>query len=94
MENDLSSVIIYKVAESGLEPKIQTVLSSSPTQGCGRSCRHCLSNPSGSALRALYRQHPLDFLFSLFFHLLPPELNPQQISELNLQRVLEAFGAS
>lgn len=45
-------------------------------QGCGKSCRCCLSTPLGSALRALYQQHPLDFLFSLLFHSLPPELNP------------------
>lgn len=64
-----------------------------PPLWCGRSSHSCLSSPSGSALRALYQQHPLSLFFSPLFPLPPAELNPQQISELNLERVLEAFGA-
>lgn len=42
--------------------------------------------PLGSVLRALYQQHPFGLSLLPPFPLLCPELNPQQISELNLER--------
>lgn len=58
------------MVESGLEPRIQALLSSL------------------GSLRALYQQHPLKLSLVPPFPLLSPELNPQQISELNLERRL------
>lgn len=49
--------------------------------------------PLGSVLRALYQQHLLKLSLFSPFPFLPPELNPQQTSDLNLERGLEAFGA-
>ena len=62
----------------------------------------CLPHGVGGAASAVHaapRDLPREFCISSILSssplpLLPPELNPQQISELNLERVLEAFGAS
>lgn len=77
------------MVESGLELEMQALLSSLPHYPMVRQEPRPLSEqPLGSVLRALYQEYPLQLS-----PLLPPELNPQQVSELNLEWGLEAFGA-
>lgn len=75
------------MVESGLKTKMQALLSSLPRLPMiGEELPPRLSEqPLGYVLRALYQQHPLKLSLLPPFPFLPPELNPQQISDLNLE---------
>lgn len=78
------SLPIPQMVESGLELGTQALLSSLPHYPMVRQEPWPLpEQPLGSVLRALYQQYPFQLSLLLPFLLLLPELNPQQISELN-----------